>query len=131
MNYIVFNSIGEILRTGMCADSDFELQAQETEYVIEGTANDLIHRINMATFEVEDKPELLTTINKTSMLANGIDLIIISDIPGNTRVDIAGEVPGWTVNDGTFELTVDTVGTYKIIVTHPLYLPKEYTINAS
>lgn len=131
MNYIVFNSIGEILRTGMCADTDLELQAHENEFVIEGTANDSIHRINLGTLEVENKTELLTSINKTSILADGIDSVIISNIPENTRVDIAGEVPGWVVDDGTFEMTVDTAGTYKIKAIHPLYLPKEYIINAS
>lgn len=131
MNYIVFNSVGEILRTGVCANPDFDLQANENEFVMEGIANDLIHRINVSTLAVEDKPELAASINKTSILANGIDSIIISDIPVNTIVEIKGEGPLWTVDDGTFELTVDTVGTYQITVTHPLYLPKEYTINAS
>ena len=36
---------GEILRTGSCADSDFELQVQEGETVIEGTANDIIQYV--------------------------------------------------------------------------------------
>lgn len=131
MNYIVYNAIGEILRTGMCADSDFELQAHTDEYVIEGTANDSIHRINLLTLEVEDKPELSTTINKTFILADGVDSVVISNIPESTIVDIKGEVPGWTVDDGAFELTVDTVGTYILTLTHPLYLPKEYIVNAS
>ena len=39
INYIVYNSIGEILRTGMCSNKDFELQAGDGEFVLEGTAD--------------------------------------------------------------------------------------------
>lgn len=39
INYIVYNSIGEILRTGMCSNKDFELQAGDGEFAVEGTAD--------------------------------------------------------------------------------------------
>ncbi len=54
-SYIVYNTEGEILRTGICADTDLELQAQDNEFVIEGVANDLDHMIVDNT--VTDKPE--------------------------------------------------------------------------
>jgi hypothetical protein len=38
--YIVYNSIGEILRTGVCLDSDLHLQPQDGEFVMEGTCKD-------------------------------------------------------------------------------------------
>ena len=54
-SYIVYNSEGEILRTGVCAATDLEIQAHENEFVMEGTANDLEHMIVGNT--VTDKPE--------------------------------------------------------------------------
>ena len=44
-NYIVFNGDGEILRTGICPDDMMNIQVQEGELVMEGTANDIEHRI--------------------------------------------------------------------------------------
>lgn len=43
--YIVHNGNGEFLRTGICPDDMFELQAQNDEFVIEGTANDIEYRV--------------------------------------------------------------------------------------
>ena len=55
MNYIVFNTSGEILRTGICLRGDLHRQAtKEGETVIEGVANDSLHRIIKG--EVVDKP---------------------------------------------------------------------------
>jgi hypothetical protein len=53
-SYIVYNSEGEILRTGICASTDLEKQAHENEYVMEGVANDVEHIIVDNT--VTDKP---------------------------------------------------------------------------
>lgn len=53
-SYIVYNSEGEILRTGICANTDIEKQAHENEYVMEGVANDVEHIIVDNT--VTDKP---------------------------------------------------------------------------
>ena len=44
-NYIVYNSDGEILRTGRCADEDFDIQAKTGENILEGTARDSIQKI--------------------------------------------------------------------------------------
>ena len=43
-NYIVYNTIGKILRTGVCGE-DVRSQAGENEYAIEGTANDVTQKI--------------------------------------------------------------------------------------
>ena len=45
MNYIVYDSDGEILRTGTCPTSMFILQASKGEFVIEGIANDVTQKI--------------------------------------------------------------------------------------
>ncbi len=44
-NYIVYNDVGKILRTGSCPESDFDLQASEGEFVLEGQANDSTQEI--------------------------------------------------------------------------------------
>lgn len=39
-NYIVHNADGDILRSGCCNEADFDLQAGNNEFVIEGIADD-------------------------------------------------------------------------------------------
>lgn len=50
-NYIVFESdTGIIIRTGMCADTDIELQAMAGQNVIEHPViNDSLYRIDLVT----------------------------------------------------------------------------------
>jgi hypothetical protein len=45
MNFIIYNNIGEILRTGSCPEEMFLIQAQDGETVIEGVANDFTQYI--------------------------------------------------------------------------------------
>ena len=44
-NYIIYNRDGGILRTGICPDDMMNIQVQEGEFVMEGAANDIEHRI--------------------------------------------------------------------------------------
>jgi len=39
MNFIIYNSSGEILRVGSCPSEDFSLQAQPGEFILEGQAD--------------------------------------------------------------------------------------------
>ena len=54
-NYIVYNSNGDILRVGICKDSDLSLQAADGEFILEGTANDATQKI--VDGQVVDKDE--------------------------------------------------------------------------
>ena len=54
-NYIVYNSNGDILRAGICKDSDLSLQAADGEFILEGTANDATQKI--VDGQVVDKDE--------------------------------------------------------------------------
>ena len=39
-SYTIYDSDGVILRTGRCVDTDFDIQAKEGEFIIEGYCND-------------------------------------------------------------------------------------------
>lgn len=56
-NYIVYNDLGKILRTGTCLDGDFLYQAGQDEYVLEGYADpDLYYIVDNAIVELPAKP---------------------------------------------------------------------------
>lgn len=45
MQYIVYNKVGEILRTVDCPSSMSKIQAKRGEFIMEGTANDATQKI--------------------------------------------------------------------------------------
>lgn len=59
-DYIVYKENGEIVKTGFCDPSTFELQAGENEYVMQGTADDAIHMIVDGQIVEKPEPEPLT-----------------------------------------------------------------------
>jgi hypothetical protein len=131
MNLIIYDTItGHINRISSCPASMASTQAQTGETAIEGTADDATQIIDVLTETVIDKSILPSSINKVSILADGIDQIIISNLPNPTFISIEGE-GRWIVSDGLFEFTVDTPGEYEFTCQSPLYLEVGYTINAS
>lgn len=56
-NYIIYNDLGKILRTGTCLDGDFLYQAGQDEYILEGSANpDLYYIVDSSVIELPTKP---------------------------------------------------------------------------
>lgn len=69
------------------------------------------------------------SISKTTIIADGVDQSIISNIPSNTIVTI-NEVP-YTVNDGVIEIISNEVATITITFDNRYYLNTTVTINAT
>ena len=82
---------------------------------------------------ITDRPTNPTTIDKTTVTANGIDAITLSNIPTNSTIEIKGA--GLNVNqvaaNPTETITFSVIGTYTIKVTLFPYLDFEGTINAN
>lgn len=130
-NFVVYKTTtGEILRTGRAPDDMLTIQAGAGETVIEGTANDATQYV--AAGVVTNKPPMGCTINKTTMLANGVDSATISGVPNPTTARVSGPASSTaTVIDGTLQLTFDLPGTYKVALTSINKLPQEFAINAT
>lgn len=129
--FIVYRTAtGEILRTGSAPDDMIAIQAIAGETVIEGTANDITQYI--AAGVVTNKPPMGCTIDKTTMIANGVEVATISGVPNPTTARVSGPASSTaTVTDGTLQLTFDLPGTYKVALTSLNKLPQEFTINAT
>lgn len=64
-NFIIYNAADDILRTGLCQDVDFEIQAHANEFVMEGEADAVTQKIvegevvnkTPAEIEAEKPPE--------------------------------------------------------------------------
>ena len=98
--------------------------------VIAGTFEGDTHYIlsNAATL----RPTNTTTIDKTTVTADGVDLVTLANIPPDATITITGEVPLEEQPIGnTDTLTFDTVGAYYLTINSFPYLPYEVTINAN
>ena len=81
MKFIVYNRNGKILRTGICAAQDLFLQAGDSEFVMEGAANDITQKI--ANAGIKGK-----VVNKTT-----------EEIELDSPVVLAGEQPANITNE--------------------------------
>lgn len=109
------------------------LQAKAGEYILAGvTANDATQYVDTATQQIVDKWPLGGTPNKTTAAADGVDLVVIGNLPNPTQAVIAG--PGVyetaEVTDGTLELTFHEPGEYRVRLSSLHRLDQEVVINA-
>jgi len=118
-NYIVFNNEGRILRTGICSDKAFLLQAREGENLMEGSASNLTKRISMSDKTIVNKSEMPIKVNKMEVVED--EEIIITKIPLGAQVEVEGE-GAHIIDDGLLVLTFDTAGKYTIKFRHFPYL---------
>ena len=68
INFIIYTDLGKILRTGFCTEEDFQFQAKEDEFIIEGRADDIKQKVvdkkvvNKTPQEIEDDTPIRPTI---------------------------------------------------------------------
>ena len=117
MNYVIYNTNGEILKTVSCDPSMIGVQLSTGESYIEGTCNDELEYV------LNDKVEPKITMGL--ILTNGPDFTLSGlPIPSTVTIDDqAFEVP-----DGVLEFTIDQVGTYDIKCVAQNHLPETYTV---
>ena len=67
-HYIVYDANGLILRTGVCAEQDFNFQANNDQLVMEGVANDSTQMIINGVVCDKQEPEELTDKELNTLL---------------------------------------------------------------
>jgi hypothetical protein len=93
--FIVYSNEGEILRTGVCQDSDLSLQAQVNETVMEGVALD--HQDYIVDGVVTKRPSFDLQPSTLAVTVN--QLLTINNIPLGTLVS---HPDGQTIVDDGF-----------------------------
>lgn len=102
----------------------------DEEGLIEGYHNPISRYVDTEAVVVIERPDNPSVANKTDMLADGVDIVEITNVPAGSSVSIDGQ-GAWQVDDGAFEFSTDTAGTYKVTVDSFPDKKKEFTINAS
>lgn len=130
-NVTIYNSEGRILRVASVSPAMVQMQKQEGEFLFEGTSDISADYVNNG--EVIKREIQPTTINKTTLSADGIDSIIFSNVPNGTFLafninDMNTQVFGNIVTEDIFSTTV--AGTYHIKIISFPYLDFETTVEA-
>lgn len=80
----------------------------------------------------------LTTVNKTSIAANGVDKIVISNVPNGAKYDVflpanlgLVQPPDGIVTDGVLELTTTVKGIYSVKLSYLTFLDFTVTFDAN
>jgi len=128
-NFVVADSSGVILRTGTCPTSMLPLQAKEGEMVIAGKANDATQYVDTETITIVDKPSITAALSKTTLLADGVDSITITDLPQPCTAHL--DTQRYEVPDGELEFTVDLPGVYQICIEALHHLPFNAEVTAT
>ena len=130
-NIIIYDSTGKILRNITAPPDMLQIQIQDGEFGLENVEAD-IYNDYVVSNTITPRPTQLTTLDKTTLTADGIAVITITNTPDGifTAVNITTKdiVTGSMNGTDTFSTTI--AGTYKITIEAFPYLPFETTIEA-
>jgi len=135
-NYSVYNNSGKIVRSISAPPNMLGLQPLSLgESIINAKANlETDYIPNPANPVVTPRPANPTTLDKTTVTADGVDKAIASGVPLNsviTLTDSTGSITTGTATTSSIDLIFDIAGTYTIRVELFPYLDFEATINAT
>ena len=126
MTEITVYTEGKIIRHVICPDFMVEIQCEEGESYVEGNYSSDSYYIN-ESLPIE-RPDMQPSISKTEVLADGIDEVVIINLPIPATVNVKEQIV--EIDDGELVMTFDTSGEYKIKVESFPYLPFEEVIYA-
>ncbi len=127
MNYIIHNAAGEVLRTVSCDPSMIDIQLSTGESYIEGTTNDELQYV--LNGKPVNKQVIPATVNKLNITADGVDSIIIDNLPSPSTVIIDSQ--SIEVLDGLLEFTLDQPGNFTVTCAGFPYSPVDFEVVAS
>lgn len=117
---------GEILRIAATA-TPAEHCIDGTESWVEGSPDDRFAYVLGGS--IVDKPTMPATIDKTTVTADGIDFVTISNLPNPSTVSVSGQTV--VVEDGTLTIKVGYPRDYLVEVESWPYLNWEVTIHGT
>ena len=128
--FVVYDATGLILRSGVCALADMDLQAGAGELVMEGLANDTLEYV--VDGAIVQRPPMPVLVSATTVPANGVSVVSFTGIPAGALMRVNGPArDAFTVDDGVADLTFDAPGTYQIDIDLFPYIYLEETIDAT
>ncbi len=129
MDVTVYNlETGRIERIITASISLAQNQAGYGESWLVGSANPCFQYVDLVTGLIAQRPTMPGTLDKPQILADGLDLATISNLPQPCTVTFAGQT--YLVEDGEFAFTADIHGSYIVEVEAFPHLPATFTVEA-
>ena len=115
--------------TWIMYDNSAEVELYPDNYVF--FAGDLRegYYFDIASEELEEKILIPYTIDVTAIVANGVDVATITDLPDGCIATVNGESEQET--EGVIVFGTDLAGVYQILLTHPLALDTTLEVTAA
>lgn len=120
VRYVRYYPDGQIKSRGDCSDVDLVFQSRVGLLVMEIDAGDIdgsTHYIDVsggraATHALRERPRMALTLDKTTILSDGVDRATIVGLPVGATVRLRSLIQ--TVDDGMIEITSDIDGEFQI-----------------
>lgn len=139
MYFILYKADGAIVKKiGLnCHPDDFDSLLNSTKTKTENIIGEPLYSIKLEenivselyyveSGEILEKGLLQVSWNKTSILANGVDEAILSNLPIPCTVYV--DTDEYRVLDGSFEFSSEFKGFYSIKVVHPKFIKSSWEI---
>lgn len=130
-NYIIFETNGRIVQTGMVPEAMFELQGDPDKgrFVMEGSAD--VCTDYVLSGGIVSRPACPVHLSTASVKADGVDEAVLWQVPAGASVVVEGPLSTAGTADGSnIRLTFSRVGAYLVRVELFPFKKWEVTINA-
>lgn len=131
-NYLIYDREGKIIQTGVVPAAMFDLQgdAESGRYVMEGSADVCTDRV--VDGAVVSRPSCPAQVSTSTVKADGMDEVILWQVPVGARVSVEGPLATAGAADGSnIRLTFARSGDYLIRIELFPFLTLEVPIHAS
>jgi len=132
--FIVYeDTTGKIIRRGKCHPDAVSAQASETGESSLETLGLIDADTNyVSSSVVTSRASNPATLSGSTIIANGVDTLTLSNIPNPTTVKITGPISSEVeVTDGTLDITVDEPGAYTLFLDSFPTQDKELSFDAT
>lgn len=127
-SYTIYESKTGNIKYALQSSSGLEEpELDATESLVEGFYNTGL--IYISDGEPIERPTMQPTVSATEVLADGVEEVLITNLPISATVNINGQVA--EVDDGELTLTFETPGEYRLTVEAFPHKPWEVTIHAT
>lgn len=132
MIYVVYNiNTGEINKQLSCSSDIIQMNCSDNEDWIEHTGNDSTHYVNVINKEVVPKETMLLNIDKYEVVADGNEIVTITNIPSDIKLSIIDPVNDTTtvdIVDDILTMDFDYTGEYFLTFKNFKYLDYQVKI---
>lgn len=128
-NFVKYNRYtGQIVCSGYSSSDIWEQCIEDSDAVIEGECNLYTDYVSLETREVTPRPTITVEPGKTTILADGNDLFVLTGLPVPCVVKV--DADAYEITDGEFGFNTILPGIYTVKVESFPYITRTWEVTA-